>query len=135
MNALGEYLDQGGRVLLIGAFLGEPEGRETGLLLDIRVAQADHPLAEGFDPGQAIVLERFLAEEDYAPYVMTDLDPESVIWTRGPDSEFADEGVIAAMEDDLVDNRVVVAGVPLYLLPFEDAELLGTNIVLWLLGE
>jgi hypothetical protein len=135
LEMLGEYLDQGGGLLLIGAFVGDPEDRETGLLLDVQVAQADHPFSEGFEADQVIVLERFTAEEDYEAYVMTDVDLESVIWTRGPESEFAGEAVIAAIEDDLSGGRVALMGVPLYLLPYDDGELLGTNILLWLLGE
>jgi hypothetical protein len=135
LEMLGEYLDQGGGLLLIGAFVGATEDRETGIVLDLQVAQADHPFSEGFEADQVIVLERFTAEEDYEAYVMTDVDLESVIWTRGPESEFAGEAVIAAIEDDFSGGRVALMGVPLYLLPYDDGDLLGTNILLWLLGE
>ena len=131
---LGEYMGDGGNVLLIGAFLGEPEERESGLLLDIQVAQSDHPLAEGFSPGQVISLERFTAEEDYAPYVMVDVDANVAIWTRGPESAFAGEPIIAVMEDEFLGGRLMLSGVPLYLLPQDDADRLGTQMLLWLVG-
>jgi hypothetical protein len=133
LEILGEYLDQGGGLLLIGAFVGEAEDRERGLLLDIQVAQADHPFSEGFDADQVITLERFLAEEDYETYVMTDVDPDALVWARGPESEFGGEAVIAAIEDEFTGGRLALMGVPLYLLPYDDGELLGSNIVLWLL--
>jgi hypothetical protein len=136
LEILSQYLDQQGRgLLLMGAFVGEPEDRERGLLLDIQVAQADHPFSEGFEADQVITLERFLAEADYATYVMTDVDPDPMIWVRGPESEFAGEAVISAIEDDFSGSRIAAVGVPLYLLPYEDGELLGTNILLWLLGK
>jgi hypothetical protein len=135
MNAVGEYLTQGGSVLLIGAFLGDPEDQDRGLLLDIQLDQADHPLAQGFEPEEVITLERFTAEEDYVAYVMSDVDADAVVWTRGPQSEFPGEAAIVVLEDDLSGGRLAMVGVPLYLLPYDEADQLGTNIVLWLVRE
>jgi hypothetical protein len=103
--------------------------------LDIQVAQADHPLAEGFDAGEVIVLERFTADEDYAPYVMTDTAEDAAIWTRGPESEFAGKAVISVLDDDVLGARLVIMGVPLYLLPYDQGLQLGSNAFLWLIGE
>lgn len=122
-------------VLFVGAFLGVAEDREQGLLLDIQVTQADHPLAAGFEADQVITLERFTAEEDYAPYVTRDTDAESMVWSRGPESEFPGEAVIAAAEMEDPSARLVVMNVPLYLLPYDDGFQLGTNVVMWLTGE
>lgn len=132
---LGDYVSDGGNLMLVGAFIGGQEERETGLLLDIQVAQADHPLAEGFDDGEVIVLERFTADEDYAPYVMSDTTEDAAIWTRGPESEFAGEPVISVLEDEELGARLVVMAVPLYLLPYDQGDRLGGNAFLWLVGE
>ncbi len=132
---LGDYVADGGNLMLVGAFIGGQDERESGLLLDIQVAQADHPLCEGFDAGEVIVLERFTADEDYAPYVMTDTTEDAAIWTRGPESEFAGEAVISVLEDEFLGARLVVMGVPLYLLPYDQGAQLGSNAFLWLIGE
>lgn len=127
----GAYPQRG--LLLMGAFLSLADDGERGLLLDIEVTQADHPLAAGFEAGQTVTLERFTAEEDYAPYVLRDVDAESVIWSQGPESEFAGEAVVAADEVGESGSRFVVMSVPLYLLPYEEGLQLGTNIVSWLI--
>ena len=82
-----------------------------------------------------IVLERFTADEDYAPYVMSDVTEDAAIWTRGPESEFAGEAVISVLEDEILGARLVVMGVPLYLLPYDQGAQLGGNAFLWLVGE
>jgi hypothetical protein len=92
-------------------------------------------LAEGFDVGEVIVLERFTADEDYAPFVMTDTAEDAAIWTRGPESEYAGSAVISVLEDEDLSARLVVMGVPLYLLPYDQGAQLGGNAFLWLIGE
>lgn len=134
-SVLGTYLDEGGNLLLMGAFVGDTEDREQGLVLDIQVARTGHPLTGGFDDGQVITLERFTADEDYAAFVMSDVDEDSIAWTRGPDSEYAGEAVVSFIEDDLSGSRIVVVGVPLYLFPYDEGALFGTNVILWLLEE
>lgn len=135
LGAIGEYLGSGGRVILVGAFLGDPEERERGLLLDIRVAQADHPVADGFAVDQVIVLERLTAEEDYAPLLLGDVSPGGTVLVRGPDSEFAGEAALFVVEDEVVSSRQVVIGFPIYLLPYDVGNQLGANALRWVAGE
>ncbi|MBN1579726.1 MAG: hypothetical protein JXA89_03415 [Anaerolineae bacterium] len=137
LDILLEYLDAGGRLILSGAFIGSPEDSETGLLLDIQVAQADHPLANGFEPGQIISLQRFTAESDYAPFVIQEPDTETIIFVRGPGSEFAGEAVITvSIEQDasLIENgRALLFGFPIFLLPEPEGSQLAGNAVYWLM--
>ena len=133
LEAIVEYLDGGGRLILAGAFIGSAENSTSGILLDIQVAQADHPLAEGFEPDEVITLERFTAEEDYAPFILQESDPELIVFVRGPDSEFAGDPVITMDGDDLAGNKVIVFGFPIYLMPYEPRYLLATNAIQWLM--
>jgi hypothetical protein len=134
MNLL-TYLADGGRVILSGAFVGSPEESESGLLLDIQVAQADHPLTEGFEADQVITLERLFADEDYSTFVQEETDSDAIVFTRGPDSEFAGEPVISVVEDEFESSRFLMIGFPIYLMPWEERYQFGTNAVLWLMAE
>jgi hypothetical protein len=133
--AIAEYVGGGGRLILSGAFLGVAGGSESGLLVDIQVAQADHPLAAGFESEQVISLQRFTAEEDYNTYVLDETDPEAVVFARGPESEFSGAPAIAAGTEEFSGGKTVVIGFPLYLVPWEEQSLLGGNAVLWLMEE
>ena len=128
-----EYLAGGGRVILAGAFIGDPEESEGGLLLDVQVAQAGHPLAKGFESDQIITLERFTADEDYSPYLLEDADPETTVFTRGPASAFEGEAIITAEEDEFIGSRTLFIGFPIYLMPWEERYQFGTNALLWLM--
>ena len=127
------YLADGGRVILAGAFIGDPEESESGLLLDIQVTQADHPLAEGFEADQIITLERFTADEDYSPYLLDETDPEAIVFARGPASEFAGGAVITVDEDESTGSSTIVIGFPIFLMSWEEQQQLGTNAILWLM--
>ena len=129
------YLSEGGRLILTGAFIGDPGEADRGLLLDIQVEQADHPLAQGLEAGQIIDLERSTADQDYAPFVLTETDPEATVFVRGPESAFAKAAVVTVDESVLYGNRVVLIGFPIYLLPYEVSYQLGTNAVLWIMGD
>jgi hypothetical protein len=133
LSLLEDYLQGGGHLLLVGAFLGDPEGRSQGLLVDIQVSDPENPLTQSFGPDEVIDLVRFGADEDYAPYDLLRLDGGTVAWIRGPGSELAGEAVIATSQYGADGGRLAVAGVPLYLLPYEDGLQLGSDIVLWLL--
>ena len=127
------YLADGGRVILAGAFIGDPEESESGLLLDIQVTQVDHPLAEGFEADQIITLERFTADEDYSPYLLDETDPEAIVFTRGPASEFAGGAVVTVDEDESTGSSTIVIGFPIFLMSWEEQQQLGTNAILWLM--
>jgi len=129
---IGAYLADGGRVILAGAFIGDPEESEGGLLLDIQVAQADHPLVEGFEADQVITLQRFTADTDYSPYRLGE-DAETVVFVRGPGSEFAGEAVVAVDGDEFTGGKTLFIGFPIYLMPWEAQNQFGTNAVRWLM--
>lgn len=130
---IAAYLAGGGRGILSGAFIGSPEESESGLLLDIQVAQADHPLAEGFEAEQIVTLEHLASDEDYSPYVLDEASPEAIVFTRGPASEFAEAAVITVEEDEFTGSRTILIGFPIYLMPWEEKSQLGTNAILWLM--
>jgi hypothetical protein len=129
---ISAYLSEGGRVILSGAFIGNPE--ESGLLLDIQVVQADHPLAEGFEADQIIILQRFTADTDYSPYLLGE-DMETVVFARGPDSEFTGQAVIAVDSDEFSGSRTLLITFPIYLMPWEVQNQFGTNAIRWLMEE
>jgi hypothetical protein len=130
LSTLLAYLDGGGRLILSGAFVG-PEDGERGLLLDLQVAQPGHPLAEGFEAGQVIALERFTAEEDYATIVLSETDAQAIVFSRGPDSELPGRAAITADENASVESKTVWLGVPLYLLPDDERLQLANNAIEW----
>jgi hypothetical protein len=130
---LAFYLADGGRMILAGAFIGSATESESGLLLDIQVTQPDHPLAEGFEAEQIITLERFTADEDYSPYVLDETDPDAIVFARGPTSELAGQAVITVNEDELSGSRTIFIGFPLYLVPWDERDHLGDNVVRWLM--
>ncbi|MBN1933869.1 MAG: hypothetical protein JW934_04345, partial [Anaerolineae bacterium] len=135
LSILVEYLLDGGRVLLEGAFIGSPEDAESGLLIDVQVVQSDHPLAAGFVLDEVIVLERFTADQDYAPFVLDEgTDEESVVFVRGPGSEFAGRPLITLDEGSDEEGRSMLIGFPIYLLPYDAQERLANNILAWLMA-
>jgi hypothetical protein len=131
--SIAGYLASGGRLILIGAFIGSPEESESGLLMDIQVVQADHPLAAGFKMDQIITLERFTAGEDYSPYLLDAADSETIVFSRGPASEFAGEALVTVDVDEFADSRTILIGFPTFLMPWEEKHQFGTNAVLWLM--
>ncbi|MBN1639987.1 MAG: hypothetical protein JXA09_02035 [Anaerolineae bacterium] len=131
-DMLSDYLDGGGSLLLIGAFLGDPEEAERGLVLDVEIAAGDHPLAAGLAEGTVVVLERFSAEEDYDATILSDAEGDVVVWRRGPASELTGAAVLLATEWE--GTRLVQMGVPLYLLSHDDGTALGSAILSWLAG-
>jgi hypothetical protein len=138
LSTLLAYLDGGGRLILSGAFIGPEEG-EQGLLVDVQVAQAGHPLAKGFEAGQVIRLDRFTADEDYAATVLSETDPQAIVFSRGPDSELAGRAVITVEENvtrppgQVTGSRTVWIGVPIYLLPVDERYQLARNAIEWAL--
>jgi len=131
--SIADYLASGGRVMLGGAFIGSPEESESGLLLDIQVVQADHPLAAGFEAGQIITLERFTADEDYSPYLLDESEMEAIVFSRGPASEFAGEALVTVDVDEFTGSRTILIGFPTFLMPWEEKQRFDTNAVLWLM--
>ncbi len=134
MNLI-EYMIDGGRMILSGAFIGSPEDSEAGLLIDIQVAQDDHPLAFGFKSGEVIALERFTSDEDYAPFVLDEDDSDMVIFVRGPNSAFAGRPLISVEEGTYEEGRTMVIAFPIYLLPYDAQSQLARNAITWLMAS
>jgi hypothetical protein len=133
LSTMLAYLDGGGRLILGGAFLG-PEGEgERGLLLDVQVTQAGHPLAEGFEAGQVITLERFTADEDYATTVLSETNTQAIVFSRGPTSELSGRAAITVEENPTAGSKTVWIGFPLFLLPTEARFRMATNAIRWIL--
>lgn len=134
LNNLVEYLLEGGRLVLEGAFIGSPEDAESGLLVDMQVVSSEHPLAAGFELDEVIVLERFTADQDYSPFVLEEGDDEEVVvFVRGPGSEFAGRPLIQIDEGGNEEGRSMLIGFPIYLLPYDAQEQLASNILSWLI--
>jgi hypothetical protein len=129
------YLNEGGGVILEGAFLGDPLESEVGLLLDVQVSDMDHPLAAGMDPTQPIPLQRFTAEEDYEAQVLSDLATGVVVLARGPESEASGSPALIAQEGDAVSGRMVWIGFPIFLLPYDLEVNLAANTLSWVLDN
>jgi hypothetical protein len=133
LSTLLAYLDGGGRLILSGAFLGPEGAGERGLLLDVQVAQADHPLAEGFEAGQVITLERFTADEDYVTTILGETDPQAIVFSRGPTSELSGRAAITVEENATAGSKTVWIGFPPFLLPTEERFRIATNAIRWIL--
>jgi hypothetical protein len=132
LSMLMNYLNEGGRVILSGAFIGSEEG-ERGIVLDVQVVQGGHPLAQGFAPDQVITLERFTADEDYATTVLGETDPQAVVFSRGPASELAGRPAVIVEDDASGGARAIWIAVPLYLWPTEERLQLANNAIDWIL--
>lgn len=131
LDILTEYLDGGGRLILEGAFLGSVD-TESGLLLDVLVTAADHPLTKGFAQDQVIVLERLSASEEYEAFVLQDGSAEDIPFVRGPDSQSA--GAPLVIVDDYNDYLLLI-GFPIYLLPEQERYQFAWNAVTWLMQD
>ncbi len=111
----------------------------TAVQRDIQVEDADHPMAQGFDPGQVIAFVPPPSGSEYEISVLEadDLGEEGVtsVFVRGPDSEAAGEPSILFFEEPTLGMRITMIGVPLYLLPQEAKAQLVLNTVNGLLEE
>lgn len=133
LDMLIDYLVQGGRLVLSGAFLGDPEEADAGLLVDVQITQSEHPLVAGFSADQVIALERFTADEDYKAFALEEEENSGqVMMVRGPKSELAGRPLMIVDQEDNGKGRFLLIGVPLYLMPSEPQEQLARNILTWL---
>jgi hypothetical protein len=134
--------------MLVGVILGEipliisgaylDEFADQAVQRDIQVTDADHPMAQGFEPGEVISFVAPPSGSEYEIDVMDDDMGEEghTIFNRGPDSEEAGTPSVYVMADEIMGMRIAFIGFPLYLLPQEARSRLVLNTVDWMLeGE
>ena len=122
-------------VLVSGAYVGE--GAEQSVQRDVQIKSANHPLAQGFQPGEVISFVSQLSAMDYEIDLQDDsegMDGE-VVFVRGPDSEDAGSSSIWVVQDGATDVQIVFIGFPIYLLPKEVRSQLVLNAVTWMLSS
>jgi hypothetical protein len=102
---------------------------EQGNIVDLEVADALHPVAQGFEPGQ--ILSLYEAANPVPADVLGELGEVDVIFSRGPSSEQAGGAAIVASEE--YGYRYVLAAFALYRLPEEALSPLLINIIDWLM--
>ncbi|MGD9098920.1 MAG: hypothetical protein PVF45_00470 [Anaerolineae bacterium] len=131
--------------MLVGVILGEiplvisgaylDEFADQAVQRDIQVADADHPMAQGFEPGGVISFVAAPSGSEYEIDVMDDDMGEEghTIFNRGPGSEEAGTPSVYVMADEIMGMRIAFIGFPLYLLPQEARSQLVLNTVDWML--
>jgi len=140
-ETLRSYVAGGGRLLLEGAYIGTDWGGSdfytevcraeylgNGELLDLAVADAGHPLAQGWAKEQTLTLVDGGGADQ--PDVVGALAGAAVVLARGPTS--AEPGTPAVIAYEEGDARVVYAAFPLFSLSEEDLDTLIRNAAAWL---
>lgn len=120
-------------VLVSGAYVGE--GAAQSIQRDVRVKAANHPLAQGLQPGEVI---SFVSLPSGIEYEIDLQDSEGsdgeVVFVRGPDSEDTGSSSVWVVKDGTTDVQIVFIGFPIYLLPEEVRSRLVLNAVTWMLS-
>ena len=120
-------------VLVSGAYVGE--GTAQSIQRDIQVKVADHPLAQGFQPGEVISFVSLPSGVEYEIDLQDSAGREGeVVFVRGPDSEDTGSSSIWVVKDGATDVQIVFIGFPIYLLPEEIRSQLVLNAVTWMLS-
>lgn len=139
-EVLTQYIEAGGNLVLSGASIAF-DWDHTDFLTniahadyltfaeqaDIETAIEDHPLARGFDEGDAITFVETPSGETLEPDVVDPTPNARVIFKRGPDSDQEGAAAVIAYEDDR--SKIAYFAFPVYLLPEPDrATLLGNTL-------
>jgi hypothetical protein len=121
-------------VILSGAYISENDAK--AVQRDIQVSDSTHPLAKGFGPDEVIEFVSAPSGQEYEIAILEDIgeDEGSTVFVRGPGSEENGAASIVTLEDEFDEFRVVVIGLPLYLLPEPEKVRLVLNAVSWLVG-
>jgi hypothetical protein len=120
--------------ILSGAYIGDTDTRS--IQRDIRLVNADHPLARGFRAGQVVTFLPGPSGSDYAMDLLEEMgdEDEEVVFVRGPESDNAGSPSVFVVEDVATGMRVAFLGFPLYLLREDAARLIVLNAVSWMMG-
>jgi hypothetical protein len=133
-NLMFELLMDGEPIIMSGAYVSD--SKTEAIQRDLKVKDATHPLAKGFQADQVIGFVAAPSGKEYEITVPEDFkdDESSVIFVRGPESEEGGAASIAALEDEVTGFRLVFIGLPVYLLPEDAKTQLVLNSVSWLLS-
>jgi hypothetical protein len=120
--------------IMSGAYIGDAENQ--GIQRDILVADAAHPMAQGFDDGQVIDFVAAPSGSEYQVSALADVQEGegTAVFVQGPNSESAGSPAILAAEDEASSTRYIFVGFPLYLLPEAPKTQVVLNMVDWLLN-
>ncbi len=125
---------QGRPQILSGAYMSETD--TEALQRDIRVEDAAHPLAKGFEPEEVIGFVTPPSGKEYEVSVLEEFEEDqgSIVFVRGPGSEAEGIPSIVTLEGQSDEFQVVFIGFPIYLLPEATESQLVLNAVSWLLN-
>ena len=109
----------------------------VSLQQDIRVSDALHPMAAGFDAQQVIPFAPGPSGSEYETQLLRDSEPDegtTIPFVRGPESEDEGAPAVLVLEEIASDLQVIFIGFPVYLLPEPDRSRLVLNTADWLVG-
>lgn len=125
------------KVLIIGEQILPPAYfiEEPANLADLKVSDATHRLAEGFNSGQTLQLSASLSGVPALVFSESDMGSGdvSVVFSRGDASEASGAPVVIASESGGL--RMILAGFAFYRLSEEDQVLFANNAIAWLMGD
>jgi hypothetical protein len=128
-----DYLDAGGKVIIIGASPTLFGALELAPLSDIEVVGDDPVLLDGLSEGDVIALD-----QTYDTILLDPLDADlnendTVFLVRGPESEESGGLVaIASIEEDFGNTEAAILLFPFTALPTDIQETLLTNLMNWI---
>jgi hypothetical protein len=133
-DLLFNLMFEGVPVVLSGAYISDSASELVQR--DIQVNDASHPLARGFEAGEAIDFITPPSGSDYEMGVLEEFTEAdgAIVFVRGPNSEASGLPSVVTLEDEFADFQLVYVGFPVYLLPDASKEQFVTNAVSWLLG-
>jgi hypothetical protein len=111
---------------------------EPAPVVDIEVRDDSHPIATGFELGE--VIELYPSESGVPALVYLDeeyfyTETTSVIFARGPQSDYAGTPLVIAYDFFDIEYRLIEANLAFYRLPEEVQRTFALNAIAWLLGE
>ncbi len=135
-DILSVFGDLEASFMFIGAQPFPSPSDDVAEVVDIEVAQTDHPIIQDFSPGEVIDLA---PSESGVPALVwpettNDSEENLVLFLRGPNSDFAGRSVAAVLEDSN-DARGMVVTVAFYRLPEDVQRTFVLNSIPWLVGE
>jgi hypothetical protein len=121
-------------VIVSGAYVADAD--EESVQRDLRVADADHPLAKDFQPEEVVDFVSPPSGEAYEIDLLQETagDERVTVFVRGGASEDAGASSVWVVEDKSSDMSIVFIGFPIYLLPEAAKSRLVLNAADWLLS-
>ena len=128
-----DYIESGG-VMFAGAQSVPFLGTEQEPINDLQVADASHPLADGFTQDEVLAL--FESESDVLSVVVGDDlgDEAQAVFARGPDSpESGTAALVAVIDEGEAVSRIIITTFAFHRLPEDVQRTLALNAVEWLM--